>query len=60
MNVKPLYLSDNPDEEGLLEKHKDEVSNFLKKDNEIKKLILKIKKLSFYSIFLFFACINSS
>lgn len=40
--VKTIYYSDNPEEEGLLEKHKQEIREKLKIDNEIKKLI-KIK-----------------
>ena len=39
--VKTIYYSDNKDEEGLLEKHKEEVGKVLKLDNEIKKLLLK-------------------
>jgi len=39
--VTPLYYSDNPDEEGLLPKHKEEVKEALKKENEIRKLALK-------------------
>lgn len=35
------YLNENPDKEGLLEKHIDEVGEKLKKDNEIKKFALK-------------------
>ena len=38
--VQTIYYSLNPDEEGLLEKHKEEVGKVLKLDNEIKKLIL--------------------
>lgn len=33
------YLKDNPEGEGLLERHKDEVGEKLKEENEIKKLI---------------------
>ena len=39
--VQTIYYSDNYEEEGLLDKYIDEVGNALKKDNEIKKLILK-------------------
>ena len=39
--VTTKYYSDNPEEEGLLECHKKEVGKMLKKDNEIKRLILK-------------------
>lgn len=39
--VKTIYYSSNPEEEGLLEKHKLEVGQILKLDNEIKKLILR-------------------
>ncbi len=39
--VTTKYYSDNPEEEGLLECHKKEVGKMLKKDNEIKRLIVK-------------------
>ena len=39
--VKTIYYSNNPEEEGLLEKHKSKVGKILKKDNEIKKLVLR-------------------
>ncbi len=39
--VTPLYYSEDPEEEGLLPKHKEEVREVLKKPNEIKKLILR-------------------
>ena len=42
--VKTIYYSNNPEEEGLLEKHKTEVGNVLKLDNEIKKLALRKNK----------------
>ena len=42
--VKTIYYSDNKEEEGLLDKHKEEVKNILKLDNEISKLVLKRKK----------------
>jgi hypothetical protein len=41
--VKTIYYSDNPLEEGLLPKHKEEIKEVLKKDNDIKKLVLKRK-----------------
>lgn len=37
--VKTIYYSDNPIEEGLLDKHKDEVGKILKLDNNINRLI---------------------
>ena len=42
--VTPIYYSDDPLEEGLLQKHKEEVREALKKENEIKKLILRKQK----------------
>lgn len=42
--VKVKYYSKNPEEEGLLEKHKEEVGKVLQKDNEIRRLILKRKR----------------
>lgn len=45
--VKTIYYSDNPEEEGLLPKHKEEIKEVLKKDNDIKKLILKRKAKGF-------------
>ena len=39
--LQTIYYSDNPDEEGLLESHKEEVGKILKKDNEMKKLSSK-------------------
>lgn len=36
-----INYSSNKEEEGLLEKHKDEVSKILKKENQIRKLVLK-------------------
>lgn len=42
--VQTVYYSDNPEEEGLLPKHKEEVGEALKKENEIKKLILRKNK----------------
>ena len=42
--VTTLYYSDNPEEEGLLPKHKEEVREVLKKDNDMKKLALKRKQ----------------
>ncbi|MBR1376247.1 MAG: hypothetical protein IJ565_00305 [Bacilli bacterium] len=41
--VKTIYYSRNPDEEGILECHKEEVGKILKKDNNIRKLVLKYK-----------------
>ena len=41
--VKTIYYSDKPEEEGLLPKHKEEIKEVLKKDNDIKKLVLKRK-----------------
>ena len=45
--VKTIYYSDNPEEEGLLPKHKEEIKKVLKKDNDIKKLVLKRKTKGF-------------
>jgi hypothetical protein len=43
--VTTKFMSNNPEEEGLLERHKTEVGNALRLDNEIKLLALKrIKK----------------
>lgn len=39
--VETIYYSENPEEEGLLLKHMDEVGEILKKENDIQKLILK-------------------
>ena len=39
--LKTIYYSDNYEEEGLLEKHKEEIGNILKKENEIRRLIIK-------------------
>ena len=39
--VIPLYYSNNPEEEGLLPKHKEEVGRILEKENEIRKLVLR-------------------
>lgn len=41
--VKTTYYSKDKSGEGLLESHKEEVGNILKKDNEIRKLVLKYK-----------------
>lgn len=38
-----IDYSDNPEEEGLLETHKEEIGKILKKENEIRKLVLKRK-----------------
>lgn len=43
--VKPLIYSRNHEEEGLLEKHKDEVGKVLKKENNFRKFALKRKML---------------
>lgn len=42
--VTPMYYSDDPEEEGLLPIHKEEVREALKKENEVKKLILRKQK----------------
>lgn len=42
--VKTLYFSENPFEEGLLPKHKEEVGKVLKKENKYQKYAKKIKK----------------
>ncbi len=42
--LKTSYYSENHDEEGLLEKHKEEIGKILEKDNEIRNLVLKRKK----------------
>ena len=42
--VTPLYYSDNPEEEGLLFKHKKQVGEILKKENEVKTWVLKWRK----------------
>ncbi len=39
--VETIYYSDNPEEEGLLPKHKEEVGQILQKENNIKKLLLR-------------------
>ena len=39
--VKTIYYSENPEEEGLLEKHKYDVGAILKLDNEVKRLALR-------------------
>ena len=41
--VTPLYYSNNPEEEGLLPKHKREVGKALAEENEIRRLVLKNK-----------------
>ena len=41
--VKTIYCSNNHEEEGLLEKHKEEIKKVLKKENKIRNLILKRK-----------------
>lgn len=35
--VETIYISNNPDEEGLLPRHKEEVGRILKKDNDVKR-----------------------
>ena len=35
--VETIYISNNPDEEGLLSRHKEEVVRILKKDNDVKR-----------------------
>ena len=40
------FLEDNPTQEGLLPKHKEEVGEILKKDNNIRKLVLKKRKIN--------------
>lgn len=42
--VETINYSNYPKEEGLLDKHKEEVGRVLQKDNEIRKLILKRKR----------------
>lgn len=37
------FLSDNPKDEGLLPRHKEEVGKILQKDNNVRRLILKYK-----------------
>lgn len=39
--VKTIYYSENPEEEGLLERHKEEIGRVLKKENYIRNLVLK-------------------
>lgn len=41
--LKTNYYSNDPKEEGLLESHKEEIGEILKKDNEVRKLVLKRK-----------------
>lgn len=43
--VKTINYSKNPEEEGLLESHKEEVGKVLKKENEIRRLKKKRKKI---------------
>ena len=38
-----FYLEEKPQEEGLLESHKEQIGNILKKENKIQKLVLKRK-----------------
>ncbi len=44
--VKTIYFSENPEEEGLLESHKEEVGNKLKLENEIQRMVLRKKGLN--------------
>ena len=44
--VTTLYYSENPEEEGLLEKHKEEIRKKLELENEIKKFAEKRKSIS--------------
>ena len=39
--VKTIYYSNRPEEEGLLPKHKEEIKEVLKKENKIRKYVLK-------------------
>lgn len=39
--VKTIDYSDNPEEEGLLEIYKDDIGKILKKENKIRKMVLK-------------------
>ena len=41
--VRMVYYSHNADEEGLLESHKEEIGEILKKENEVRVLALKRK-----------------
>ena len=41
--LKTICYSDNYEEEGLLEKHKEEIGKILKKENHIRRLVLKNK-----------------
>ena len=38
-----IYYSSDPDEEGLLEEHKEKIGELLKKENEVRRLVLKRK-----------------
>lgn len=42
--VETIYYSDDPEEEGLLPRHKKEIEEVLKKENDIKRLILRKNK----------------
>lgn len=44
--VTTIFYSKNPEEEGLLEKHKEEIKRILEKENEIKKFAEKRKSIS--------------
>ena len=41
--VKTIYYSDNHEEEGLLPSHKRQIKDVLRKENEVRKLLLKRK-----------------
>lgn len=42
--VRTIDKSKNPEEEGLLERHKEEIGRILQKDNPISHLVIKYKK----------------
>ena len=42
--VETYFYSENPDEEGLLTNHKEEVNDVLKKENKIRTMLLKYSK----------------
>ena len=45
--VQTIYCSNNPEEEGLLPRHKEEIKEVLKKENEVKRLALRRKNKPF-------------
>lgn len=45
--VTTIDFSDNKEEEGLLESHKEEVGKILQKENKIRKLLIKNKHITF-------------